>query len=701
MSRRRLALTTVLAALALALSLRAGASVASAAEPFEPYRLSDLRVAAGTASWHASNEFQLDWDLPSLPPGSFPIEAIDYLIRDPEGNPVGEVTQVDEAVDAIRNLSIRPRAGESNASPGQYSVEVWARGGYLAGPHASAMLRFDDTRPGPARPLHPESWIRAGTETVLRIEHPPAPLPISGIRGYAVIVDHGSGGAPCAGPDSCTEAETDLDAGIDGDLISLGVLPEGINVARVVAVSGSGMRSRSVESVDLRVDGTEPTVSLTGVPVGWSRGPAQITATASDAQSGMSPSGPAGPFTAIAVDAGAPTIAAGAVVTATVRGDGLHRVRFYGRDGAGNTGGDEAAGGPAGSADIRIDETPPIVSFAAGQDWSEPERIEASVDDSLSGPDSGHGSIAVRGAGSAARFTPIPTKVSAGRLIALWDSDAYPAGSYEFRATGYDTAGNPTSTSRRADGTRMVLSNPLKRPTLIEFGFGGKEMVWHRCKRGAHGVRCRREVIASFERRPSARSIPFGRGVPVAGRLLSSSGAPLPGQPVTLVESFAAGAKAAVRRTVVQTAPDGTFLAHLSPGPSRGVEVSFAGTKQLTQSSGRTIQLAVRAAVRLHASTRTAAIGGAPVVFRGQIAHPEATIPAEGRPVQLQFRVGDTPWSEFRTVQTDAHGRFRYPYSFSDDDSRGVRFQFRAYAPAQPGWPYAPGTSPAVFVTGR
>ena len=109
----------------------------------------------------------------------------------------------------------------------------------------------------------------------------------------------------------------------------------------------------------------------------------------------------------------------------------------------------------------------------------------------------------------------------------------------------------------------------------------------------------------------------------------------------------------------------------------------------------------MRAAIRFHASSAAAAIGGPPVVFSGRIVPGEATIPAAGRPVELQFRVPGGDWSEFRTVQTDRHGRFRYPYSFSDDDSRGVRFQFRAYAPPQPGWPYDPGTSLPVAVTGR
>jgi hypothetical protein len=69
--------------------------------------------------------------------------------------------------------------------------------------------------------------------------------------------------------------------------------------------------------------------------------------------------------------------------------------------------------------------------------------------------------------------------------------------------------------------------------------------------------------------------------------------------------------------------------------------------------------------------------------------------------VELQFRYPGAGWSGFRTVQTDAHGRFRYAYRFSDDDSRGVRFQFRAYAKGREGWPYEPAASRPIAVTGR
>jgi hypothetical protein len=52
-------------------------------------------------------------------------------------------------------------------------------------------------------------------------------------------------------------------------------------------------------------------------------------------------------------------------------------------------------------------------------------------------------------------------------------------------------------------------------------------------------------------------------------------------------------------------------------------------------------------------------------------------------------------------VESDRRGRFRYAYRFSDDDSRGVRFQFRAYVKGREGWPYEPGASRPVMVTGR
>jgi hypothetical protein len=103
----------------------------------------------------------------------------------------------------------------------------------------------------------------------------------------------------------------------------------------------------------------------------------------------------------------------------------------------------------------------------------------------------------------------------------------------------------------------------------------------------------------------------------------------------------------------------------------------------------------------LGVSRHRAEVGGTPVVFRGRVSAGAGEIPPSGKAVELQFRLPGLPWQEFRTVETDRRGRFRYAYRFSDDDSRGVRFLFRAQAIAQDGWPYEPGSSRTVGVRGK
>ena len=247
----------------------------------------------------------------------------------------------------------------------------------------------------------------------------------------------------------------------------------------------------------------------------------------------------------------------------------------------------------------------------------------------------------------------------------------------------------------------MVLVNPLKTPVAIESGFGGKRLLWQRCRRTGMGRRCKRQSVESFDSRPAARTVPYGRGIRFGGRLRTAAGAPLAGREVLVTEFFEAGSEEAARTTRVRTAGDGGFAVWLVPGPSRSVVASFAGTKLLSRGCGRSSQLGVLAGVRLRASSPVARIGGAAVVFSGQVDHRDASLPRGGIPVELQFRYPGADWSEFRTVQTDLRGRFRYPYAFSDDDSRGVRFQFRAFVASAAGWPYKASYSRPVFVTGH
>lgn len=610
-----------------------------------------LCTPASASEWQPDPVFPIN---PAQVPGySDRATTASYRLLDLQGEPVGPLVTVpaQDLLDFIRVPSI----------PGIYQLEAWAEkasGEEVS--RATTSLHFDDVAPPPPTVEGPGRWLLGGEVAQLQIGRPEGPAPLSGIRGYALSVDFGTGGSPCQSPALCTVAETDL-LGSEDHSVPLGTLPEGTNYARVVAVSGAGVSS-PLRSAVIRVDATPPRLTLTGVPGGWSSGPVKLTAIAADQLSGMAAAGPSGPFTAIAVDGDAPTRAPGATAPGWVAGSGVHAVAFYARDAAGNLADGTAGSGAPGSAVVRIDEDPPRVEFAAAQDPAEPERIEALVSDPLSGAGGERGSIALRPAVTQARFEALPTRVAGNRLVAHWDSDAYPQGKYEFRATGFDTAGNPGTGTDRAHGGAMVLVNPLKAQVSLNAELSGGRF---------HGTLRR-----------------------VGGR-------PVAEEEVTVGEVFATGAVPRRRDVTLRTGPRGGFSLPLGRGPSRDLVAYFAGTRTLSRATSASAHRGVRTGVVLRASRAVAKVGGRPVVFSGRVLAAGATRAAGGLPVELQFRYRGAGWSGFRTVETDRRGRFHYPYRFSDDDSRGVRFGFRAYVKGREGWPYEPGTSRPVTVTGK
>jgi len=656
-SRRTIKRCTSAIALVLSLALVYPAAAATSLQPI------DLQVDGGEENWHPGRMFALSW---SNPPG---VAAVHYRLLDTGGGILIGDTTMPWAANAIEHLSVP-------AAPGAYTVEVWlqdAKGSQ--GPAVSAKLRFDDARPGAVEPLPSPAWLgRSAFPYTVHLTQPSGPPPISGIRGYAVSTDASPTGSPCAGA-TCTAAETDLQGGVAADSLPIGELPGGINYVHAAAVSGSGTPSAPTGTAILRVDKTEPLTRLEGAPSGWSSEPVKLTAEASDDASGMVATGTAGgPFTAIQIDNGAPTIAPGASVSTTVIASGVHTIAYYARDAAGNVADGATANGrpnrPPATTVVRIDREPPRLAFAVAQNAGDPELIEAQAEDRYSGLDPSRGSIAVRRVGAGERFAALPTQISAGTLRARWDSSAFPAGEYEFRATAYDAAGNGVASLDRANGTAMRLSGPLKVPVRLLIR-GAKE-----------------------------RSVRYGRGTWFAGRALTGRRTPLAGAPVKVIERFATGSAPRERLSTVRTGGDGRFGIRLAPGPSREVLATVTPTATTRGTDSKPLALTVHSRVVLRASAGVARVGGSPLIFRGKVADQGAEMPVDGKVVQLQFRLPGLPWSEFRSVRTGPNGRFRYAYRFSDDDSRGVRFQFRAYAPAQAGWPFEPAGSLPVSVLG-
>ena len=160
-------------------------------------------------------------------------------------------------------------------------------------------------------------------------------------------------------------------------------------------------------------------------------------------------------------------------------------------------------------------------------------------------------------------------------LRARWDSEAFPPGRYEFRATGYDDAGNATTTQMRLDRSVMALANPLKAQTALSIGFGGERLIWQNCTHSNGGRHCRREAVSALERRPQARVVPYGRGTLISGRLATKAGAPIAGAPVRIAEQLGNELGGSERITTVSTDSAGWFSVRLEEGPSREISATF------------------------------------------------------------------------------------------------------------------------------
>ena len=632
-----------------------------------PLQPEGLEVAGGEDRWHPARSFDLTWVLPPQGQGS-PLSAIHVKVLDAQGG-VAVPERTMQPAQRLDDLTV-PN------NPGFYSVQIWLEdaAGNTGAP-ATASLRFDDRRPGPAQPVVPAEWLSRGELPLqVRLDHPPAPLPASDIQGYAVSIDDRAGGDPCAALDRCSSAETDLKDGIGGDRLPVQDLSEGTSFIHAAAVSGSGMKSALVRHAEIRYDRTDPLTVLGGAGPGWSNRPVHLIAHATDELSGMEPASGGAPATFIRVDGRVAAGAAGDKAETTIDSEGVHEISYYARDLAGNIDdGIEVNGlrnrAPATEA-VRIDLSGPVLAFSAAQDPQDPELIHVTVRDSLSGPDRGRGTIGVRRAGDDGPYSPLTTTFAEGGLEARWNSDAFAPGRYEFAAVAYDLAGNSSSTTSREGGGAMLLPNPLKTRTALTL------------RRGRIGA------------------VPYGSRPFVRGRLATASGAPPSRRPVEVIEHFAAGSALETRVSRLRTRPDGRFSLRLGNGPSRTVQLRFPGDRRLAASLSRPARIMVGGLITLRTSSGFAVVGGRPLVFSGRVGQRLAKPPPTGKRIDLQFRLVGGTWKTFRSIHAGVSGAFRLPYRFVDQESRGTRFEFRALAGGEGSWPYARAVSAIRTVVG-
>ncbi len=308
---------------------------------------------------------------------------------------------------------------------------------------------------------------------------------------------------------------------------------------------------------------------------------------------------------------------------------------------------------------VKVDNTPPDLSFVAGQSRADPERIRAIVADAASGMEPGTATIAYRPRGATA-WSELPTDAGDNGISARINSEALPPGDYEFQAAVSDVAGNRATTTTRTDGEPMVLRFPLKTPATL------------------------RATLANGE---DSEVVGYRRESRVQGRLLDPAGEPIPGQEITVVETFADGSLIDVRRRTVETDPAGRYRSTLPGGPSRNVAVVYAGSRQYRGDSEEGLDLDVRGDARLKISRRRVRAGSS-VSFRGRVKRYFARIPAGGKLVEVQVKSGRSWTTLQEATGTDRTGTIVLRHRFRGFYTQPVTFTFRLKATRENGWPY-------------
>jgi hypothetical protein len=395
--------------------------------------------------------------------------------------------------------------------------------------------------------------------------------------------------------------------------------------------------------------------------------------------------------------------------------DGVHTLRGCAVDFGGGW-------GCAPEAEIEVDNSAPRVEFVAAPEG----QVAAAVSDAFSGPAAG--TIAVR-RGDSDNWTDLQTtfeRGGAGTATLRAQLPALDAGSYFFRATASDAAGNSGAAEFRAVGSSAEVRreaagaggggwgrSPAARGRathLIAYlvkGDGARaDQALARPGSAARALADRR--LGSADRtlagRPSllrrgtvgARlTVGYGTAVEVLGRLTDARGAGVEGRPVAIVARTAGGVAAAPERRRVVTDATGRFALRLPPGTSRRVLVSFHGGGGLAPARHRPLALRVRAAVSLAAAPLRLRTGEA-VTLSGRVRPGPARIPARGKLVTVQYlERASGRWRPALVVRTGARGRFKARYRFRYITG-AARIRLRATALPEAGWPYAAGSSPPV-----
>jgi len=193
--------------------------------------------------------------------------------------------------------------------------------------------------------------------------------------------------------------------------------------------------------------------------------------------------------------------------------------------------------------------------------------------------------------------------------------------------------------------------------------------------------------FAFGKRGKERRTVRFGKRARVVGTLKDAADEPIEGATVCISERDRVGGADEVDIEEVQTNKRGRAKVRLPKGASRAVKLTYWADEE--QVEMRTVHLNVRARPKLKVLSKRKLSDGGKARFRVKLAGPYRG----KRKVAVQA-LAPAGWLDFPGCvgKTDPKGVFRCSYRFREQ-SGSVRYQFRALAPRQRGYPYLQGRS--------
>jgi hypothetical protein len=364
--------------------------------------------------------------------------------------------------------------------------------------------------------------------------------------------------------------------------------------------------------------------------------------------------------------------------------EGVWLARVARADEAGNLNADYSS--PA--VQLKLDQSAPTVQFEPLAS-TDPTRVAVAVADKVSGVASGNIEISAAGSGT---WQTLSAQLTGGQLVARIPDETLPPGPYQLRASARDMAGN-IGTAASAQ-----LNLPLRVRSVLQAGIAVTKTVTRTVTRKKGKGKKARTVRRKVRRtqtvlRPSA-AIDWGDRGRVAGRLINRDGQPIAGQPIQVLGQSLNGEQ--LLATLTTDSQGGFGYQAAGAGGSRTIRFVYPGSPVVLPAQAQ-VSLRVAAAGGFTVSRRQL-VNGNRVWFRGRVA--SVPLPAAGKLVEVQVRQRSGEWTTFRSLRTDAQGRWALRYRFSKTSCH-TRYPLRARIPAETGYPFTAGHTRARSVLVR